>query len=348
MRRLLAALLLLAPAVLAAEDPPRQGAHGLLLPGTFVGGVPAAGGQAQRQVLDLWPDQLFQLRRGALGAEAAPDMLGRWHLDPDRRALVLRSDAPDSPQFLVQGNGTLRRLDPQGQPVEPAPAATLTRQDSFAPFAPRVSLRGMFLYFADAARFTECVSGRDWPVAMEAGFPALQRAYLEARAAPQAKLLVRVEGRIAAHPRPDAPGTEPALVVERVLGVMPGETCARAETPAPLRNTIWRVLTLRGAPLPAGAARSEPYLLLSAEAPRYAATVGCNRMIGGIEAEAGRLRFLGGASTMMACPPPLDATERDFAAALAATAAYRLEGARLTLLGADGAALAAFEAAYRP
>jgi copper homeostasis protein (lipoprotein) len=332
----------------SAEPASRLGAHGLRLPGSFVGDLPSAAGPALRTVLDLWPDQAFQLRRTAAGVEAKPDMFGRWHLDPDRRALVLSSDTPDPPQFEVMGNGNLRLLDPRGQPSDPSQRNGLVRQERFDAVVPRLTLRGMFLYFADAARFTECVSGRGWPVAMETAFPALQRAYLEARAAPQAPLLVRVEGRVAPRPLAKGAGTEAALVVDHILGVMPGEDCARAEAMPALRNTIWRVLTLRGAALPDLAERPEAYLLLSAAAPRYAATIGCNRLIGGFIADGGALRFQGGASTMMACPPPLDAAEQDFAAALAATAGYRIDAQRLTLLGRDSAPLATFEAAYLP
>jgi copper homeostasis protein (lipoprotein) len=150
-----------------AEAGPRLGAHGLLLPGTFAGDLPAASGPGIRHVLDLWPDQVFQLRRVRLGGGPTEDRLGRWHVDPDRRALVL--DGAEA-QFEIQGDGTLRLLDREGRRIESTLPHTLARQDGFAPFEPRLSLRGMFLYFADAARFTDCASGRSWPVAMEGDF----------------------------------------------------------------------------------------------------------------------------------------------------------------------------------
>ncbi len=100
----------------AAQAPePRMGAHGLMLPGSFAGDLPASSGPAIRHELDLWPDQLFQLRRSWLGPGRSEDRLGRWHLDPDRRAIILEGGEMPAPQFEVQGNGTLRLLDQQGR-----------------------------------------------------------------------------------------------------------------------------------------------------------------------------------------------------------------------------------------
>ncbi|WP_158639110.1 META domain-containing protein [Elioraea rosea] len=327
---------------------PRMGAHGLMLPGTLAGDLPAATGPGIRHELDLWPDQLFQLRRTWLSARRSEDMLGRWHLDPDRRAIILEGGASPAPQFEVLGNGNLRLLDHQGQRIESQLPYTLERQDRFVPFEPRLALRGMFLYFADAARFTECRSGRSWPVAMEGAFLGLQRAYLEARPAPQVPVLAEIEATIAQRPRMEGGGTEAAVIVERLVRLVPGEACDRPAARPGLRNTAWRIASLGGAAIGADQGRREPYLLLSGAAPRFSATVGCNQMIGGFETSGDTLRFRPGPSTMMACPPPLDAQERTLAATLTDTASYRIDGTRLTLLDADGRALSTLEAAYLP
>lgn len=357
-RRFLAAVLPLAMALAAggphaqqaAGTEPRLGAHGLALPGTFAGDLPSASGSGIRITLDLWPDQVFQLRRVWLGRGLTEDVIGRWHVDPGRRALVLQGAEL---QFSILGNGALRLLGREGRPIESRLPYTLARADRFTPFEPRTTLSGMFLYFADAAGFTDCASRRSWPVAMEGDFLALERAYLAARPEPKpgeipAALMARIEARVAERPRMEGAGTMPTAVVARFLGLSPGATC---DPPAPtptLRNTYWRLLTLAGEPIRPEEAGREAHLLLLADEPRFSATVGCNRMLGGFETDGAALRLRPGASTMMACPPPLDARERSFAAALAATASYRLEGASLVLLAEDGRALATFEAAYLP
>jgi heat shock protein HslJ/uncharacterized lipoprotein NlpE involved in copper resistance len=340
----------MAPLGVAAQPAPepRMGAHGLMLPGTFAGDLPAASGPGIRYLLDLWPDQVFQLRRVWIDRGTTEDRLGRWHVDPDRRALVLEGAET---QFEIQGNGTLRLLDREGRRIESTLPYTLARQDAFAPFEPRLALRGMFLYFADAARFTDCASGRSWPVAMEGDFLALQRAYLAARPEPQAgampaALMARIEAVVAQRPRMEGAGTIPTVVVERFVSLAPGETCDRPAPAATLRNTYWRIVTLAGEPIAVEEGRREPYLLLRLDESRFAATVGCNQLLGGFETTGTTLRFRPGPTTMMACPPPLDARERTLVETLAATASYRLDGTALALLGPDGRTLATFEAVY--
>lgn len=327
---------------------PRATAPGLMLPGSFAGDLPAASGPGVRHQLDLWPDQFFQLRRSWLGRDDSRDMVGRWHVDPTRRALVLQGGENPPPQFEILGNGNLRLLDPQGQRIESALPYELTRAESFAPSEPKLTLRGMFLYFADAARFTECRSGRNLPVAMEADFVALQRAYLEARQLPQTPVLATVEGRIAARPRMEGEGTQPTVVVDRFVAVHPGEACDRAETSPSLRNTYWRITRLRNVALAADQRRREPYLLLLADQPRFAGTVGCNQMLGGAEITGDSIRFRPGPSTMMACPPPIDAEERLFVEVLASVASWRIEGRTLALRDGAGRTVALLEAAYLP
>jgi heat shock protein HslJ len=346
MAAMLAAAFLMSALVAANE--PRATAPGLLLPGTFAGDLPAASGPGVRYQLDLWPDQLFQLRRTWLGRDDSQDMVGRWHVDPTRRALVLEGGESPAPQFEILGNGNLRLLDQQGQRIESALPYELTRSEAFAPFEAKLMLRGMFLYFADAARLTECRSGRNFPVAMEADIVALQRAYLEAQQLPQTPVLVTVEARIAARPKMEGGGTEASVVVDRFVAVHPGAACERAETVPALRNTYWRITRLRDVAIGGDERRREPYLLLLGDQPRFAGSVGCNQMLGGVEATDDALRFRPGPSTMMACPPPLDAQERLFAEVLGAVASWRIDGPTLALRDSAGRTVAVFEAAYLP
>lgn len=326
---------------------PRATAPGLLLPGNFAGDLPAASGPGVRHQLDLWPDQFFQLRRSRIDHDDSRDMVGRWHVDPSRRALVLEGGETPPPQFEILGNSNLRLLDQQGQRIESGLPYELTRAETFAPIEPKLTLRGMFLYFADAARFTECRSGRNFPVAMEADFVALQRAYLEARQLPQTPVLATIEGRIAARPPMEGEGTRPTVVVDRFVAVHPGEACDRVETVPSLRNTYWRITRLRTVDLAADPRRREPHLLL-ADQPRFAGTVGCNQMLGGAEINGDAIRFRPGPSTMMACPPPIDAQERLFVDVLGSVASWRIEGRTLALRDGAGRTVALLEAAYLP
>ena len=199
---------------------------------------------------------------------------------------------------------------------------------------------GMFVYMADAARLTECRTDRSVPVAMEGDYLRLERAYLDARQSPGQPLMVTFEGGIEERPRLDGEGIEPTAVVTRFIHVWPGETCERNLADASLTNTYWRIVRLGDEAIRPSEGRREPHILLRAgdpqSRPRFAATVGCNGMGGGYETAGQALRFQPGASTMMACPPPLDRLER----ALAGHAQF------LELFDGDGNAVALLQAVY--
>lgn len=86
-------------------------------------------------------------------------------------------------------------------------------------------MRGMYMYMADAALFTECSTGRRVPVAMEGDNRALENAYLKARQNPGEALLVTLVGRIVERMPMEGPGPVATLLPEKFLGVYPGEKC---------------------------------------------------------------------------------------------------------------------------
>lgn len=93
-------------------------------------------------------------------------------------------------------------------------------------------LSGEMAYMADAARFTDCSTGRSYPVAMEADFVKMERAYLAAVAEPGAWLYVQFAGTIVDRPKMDGDGSEPTVVVTRFLEVRANKRCKPSE-PSP-------------------------------------------------------------------------------------------------------------------
>jgi copper homeostasis protein (lipoprotein) len=96
---------------------------------------------------------------------------------------------------------------------------------AFQRIEPSIEMTGLFRYMADAPVFTECGTGKRWPVAMEGAYRDLEAAYLQARRQPGEDLMSQVVGRVALRPSLDGGQPAPALVVERYIGVRPGETC---------------------------------------------------------------------------------------------------------------------------
>lgn len=204
---------------------------------------------------------------------------------------------------------------------------------------------------ADAARLTTC-DGSSLPVAMEADWIRMERAYTATARPPGSPLHVSFEGHVAKRPTMEGDGTEAAMIVTRFIRAWPGQDCARSRADASLVETYWRAVMLAGQEVKAVAGRKEPQLRLrpgeaaTHAAGDYTATVGCNAVNGRYSASVAALRFAAGAMTRMACPAPLDALERHLVDALARTASWRIKGPTLELFDAAGASVALFEAVY--
>lgn len=86
-------------------------------------------------------------------------------------------------------------------------------------------LRGLFTYMADAAHFEDCADGSRYPVAMEAGYLELERAYLEQRTEPGAPLLVLIRADVEKRPPMEGDGEINTLIVEGFEAAFPGQGC---------------------------------------------------------------------------------------------------------------------------
>lgn len=209
-------------------------------------------------------------------------------------------------------------------------------------------LGGEMTYMADAARLTECLTGRNYPIAMESEFVKLQRAYQQAVSAPGAKLYVTFEGSLADRPKMEGAGTERAVVVRRFINVWPQEACERAMADSSLTNTYWRIVKLGEEPVHAVEGRREPHLVLRKGEGRHTtvATVGCNHMTASYTLAGESLLLTEPTSTKMACPPPLDVLEQRLSEMFVKVRRWRIKGATLELSDEFSNTVGLLEAVY--
>ena len=162
-------------------------------------------------------------------------------------------------KFAIKDANTLRQLDLEGREIASSLNYDLKRTQDLQPLEPRLLMRGMYKYFADAGRFTECLTRRNWPVAMEQDNAALESAYSKARRQPGEELLVNLEGRVVMRPKMEGEGQQPTLVVERFIRVCPGETCGARFATEPLENTYWKLTRLGETPVTVAPQQREPH-----------------------------------------------------------------------------------------
>ena len=228
--------------MVAASKPspkPAQAAPLGALPASFIGELPCADCPGIRYHVNLFPDRVFFLRTTYIGRadNANFDDIGSWVVSSDRNTLILKGEREAPEIFAIKDRETLRKLDVEGREIESLLNYDLRRTKNIEPLEPRLAMRGMYRYFADAGLFTECLTRRKWPVAQEKDNAALESAYAKARLTTGEELLVNLEGQVAMRPKMEGQGAQLTLVVERFIGIWPGETCGARFSSAPLENT---------------------------------------------------------------------------------------------------------------
>lgn len=88
-----------------------------------------------------------------------------------------------------------------------------------------VSRTGLYVYYADSARFTDCATGESLPVASDAGGLELERAYLQAGRAAQQPMLAEIIGIEEIRPGAEDGTQLPHLVVDQLIRVSPEDRC---------------------------------------------------------------------------------------------------------------------------
>jgi copper homeostasis protein (lipoprotein) len=315
------------------------------LPASFIGELPCADCPGIRYHVNLFPDRVFFLRTTYIGRgdDANFDDIGSWVVSSDRAMLLLKGGREAPEMFAIKDHDTLRKLDIEGHEITSPLNYDLRRTKNLEPLEPRLAMRGMYRYFADAGLFTECLTRRKWSVAQEKDNAALESAYVKARLTPGEELLVNLEGQIATRPKMDGKGAQPTLVVEHFIAVSPGETCGARFSSAPLENTYWKLTRLSDKLVTVPAKQREPHFVLDSKTKRIAGFGGCNRFTGTYQQSGDRLTFGKMAMTFMACSEGME-IERDFVAALEQVRSWKILGEHLELLDDNRGFLARFEA----
>lgn len=313
------------------------------LPASF-SGVPCEDCPALRYRLNLFADQSFFLSTVDSGRDSPAQYdIGSWTLSSDRRRLTLHGGQERPLMFRVMDRNTLRKLDQDGRDIEAPHNYSLTRMGQFEAIEARLAMRGMYRHLADAGMFTECLTRQRWPVAQEEDNAALEREYLKVRREPGEELMVSVEGHMKMLPPMEGTGRQPTLVVNRFIGVWPGETCGARFATSEFQNTYWKLTALNGKPVFVGERQREPSLVLDSENLRVAGYGGCNRLMGSYEVKGNGVHFGQLAGTMMACPDGMD-TEKEFLDTLPQVTRWRIVGEHLEFYDTSGKVLGRFEA----
>lgn len=130
---------------------------------------------------------------------------GKWARTADK--LILTDTHGEKIYFRAKGEA-LEMLDREGNPVTSELNYTLQPVKAALPATP-MAMRGMYMYMADAAVFTDCATGMKVAVASNA---QLERDYAAARGTETKPILLVVDGHFAVEPNPDTGAPQKMLV----------------------------------------------------------------------------------------------------------------------------------------
>ena len=311
---------------------------------SFSGDLPCADCEGIRYRLNLFPDRAFYLGTAYLGRGGRETFdLGSWDLSSNGRILILQGGREAPLLFRVSSPDALTRLDLQGDDIDSALNYSLRRTPTFERIEPRLPMRGMYEYMADAGLFTECLTGQRWPVAQVEDNLALERAYLRARSRPAEPVLVSLEAGVEVREDMEPDVRRPMLVPYRFMGVSPGAACAERFATLSLEDARWRLTQLQGEPVLSGEGLRVPELMFDGNGHRLYGSDGCNRLTGSYELERGQVRLDPVGATRVTCPDD-DGMQRRFAEMLARVESWNLLGRQLEFYDARGQRLARLEA----
>jgi len=199
-------------------------------PGYYDGTLPCA--DCQGIVTQLWvrSDSTFVLRERYVGKDSmAFGTIGQWHVVNGLLTVGYAGDKPEFHRWTKQG---LQRVDEMGQPFAATHPYTLEKlAGELADEIPRMRLKGVFTYMADAKSFAPCGSSFNWPCAGGMDWGAeegellnsmngadLERAYLKAVKEGGRPWAIEAECSLSMGPAMEGDGADEYIFIHRVIG----------------------------------------------------------------------------------------------------------------------------------
>lgn len=202
----------LQPAQAAELKPMQQSWRGVL---------PCADCEGIETSLFLEKDGTWVMNERYQGVREEPSSFasyGTWARTADK--LVLTDSNGEKSYYRAKGDA-LEMLDREGNPVASPLNYTLEPVTASLPVTP-MPLRGMYVYMADAATFTDCATGKRLPVASNA---QLERGYLAAKGEAEKSVLLTVEGHFVFAANQDTGEPVKMLIADKNAKFAPGKNC---------------------------------------------------------------------------------------------------------------------------
>jgi len=185
---------------------------------SYRGVLPCADCEGIETSLFLNKEGTWVMDQTYLGKNSSFASYGTWARTADK--LVLTAENGDKIYFLAKDD-SLEKLDTEGNPIQSSLNYTLRAVEAPLPTTP-MSMKGEYTYYADAAVFADCATGRTFPVESNA---VLQEEYLEMRGKDLKPVFLQFDAHFAVQPKPDSDKLEKVLVSDGQAKFTPGKSC---------------------------------------------------------------------------------------------------------------------------
>ena len=319
----------------------------LPLPSIYTAEIPCDGCPPTKVFLTLRPDSLYFLRISSTsaetGAEEVKAEIGAWKYVAAGRTILLATYDNIARTLLITPESNLRVVKVSGGIIPPDVNYDLVRDDANPGYNDVVHVQGMYSYTADAGRFTECLSGAEFPVADEAENAGLERAYMNTPHGQGDPLLINLDARLISRPKVGGLGYEEAVVPVHFVDIKPGVDCTgEKSSKLTLVDNTWRLVEINGKPLEMQEGQDVPFVHLASKDNLVRGYGGCNRFTGTFLVKGEIFLFNKRVGTRMACVNGMD-LEYEFFRILSATDGYHIAGNILELRNREGKVLAKLE-----
>lgn len=188
---------------------------------SYSGVVPCADCSGINVSLFLQQDGTYVMQetyQGAKSGDHAIASYGKWARTADK--LVLTDSKGEKRYFHPQGEN-LAMLDTHGQPIVSQFNYVLKPTQQDMPKTPMV-LTGMVQYSADVALFSDCATGKVFPVAAN---KTLEQGYLAARKKPNELVFVSMDGHFIVEPSTEDGAMQKTVVADNKVKFDAGKGC---------------------------------------------------------------------------------------------------------------------------
>lgn len=185
---------------------------------SYRGIIPCADCEGIEASLYLDASGTWIMNYSYLGKNTSYASYGEWARTGNK--LVLTSSEGEKQYFLPKDD-SLVMLDTKGGPIQSSLNFTLKAVSLQLPTTP-MPMKGEYTYFADAAIFKDCASGKIYPVDNNI---ALEQGYLAVRDENILPVLLQFDAHFIKQPKPDSDMLQNVLVSDGKAKFLPGKTC---------------------------------------------------------------------------------------------------------------------------